>query len=410
MKKSFLALAIAALTASSFAASTASAATVYDKDGTSLDVYGRVQAVYYSSRWNDVTDDNGGSSKGSINTSARLGLEGRTQLFNGVSGFGKAEWDGADGNNVKDSDDNFRARYLWVGLDFGQYGKFKVGKFEEAIKYAIEPTDFFEDSGCTGLAGNDDKRESVLQYQWSGYGMDAIVSYALAKNDIHVDGAYFVDENVDMDYSVSAAVGYTSPDMGFGPIGVRLGYIYGKLADGNHRNNFIDYDVDPATGAVTDHVNYDDYKQFAVSAFWGSLDAGPYVAAVYQQRKFASKFYETSGTSDGPDTTVSGFEITFAYTFDNGLKLATGYERQKFELDSDSAHGIEGGDVVAATIPLMAIWSVNPKFDVWAEARFDAGTDDDDVSEGDGKNFDDDTKLDANFDKTVFSFGMRYMF
>ena len=48
MKKSFLALAVAALAATSI--STASAATVYDKDGTSLAVYGRVQAVVYSDK------------------------------------------------------------------------------------------------------------------------------------------------------------------------------------------------------------------------------------------------------------------------------------------------------------------------------------------------------------------------
>ena len=44
MKKSLLALAIAALAASS----AVSATTVYDKDGTSLDIYGRVQSVIYS--------------------------------------------------------------------------------------------------------------------------------------------------------------------------------------------------------------------------------------------------------------------------------------------------------------------------------------------------------------------------
>lgn len=44
MKKSLLALSIAAVVVST----SASATTIYDKDGSSLDVYGRVQGVVYS--------------------------------------------------------------------------------------------------------------------------------------------------------------------------------------------------------------------------------------------------------------------------------------------------------------------------------------------------------------------------
>lgn len=394
MKKSLLALAVSALAAASIASTAASAATVYDKDGTSLAVYGRVQSVFQSKHWSSTKDEN------SIKSSARLGLEGRTQLFEGVTGFGKAEWEAANGDNTPDGDDNFRARYLWVGLDFGQGGEVKIGKFEEAIKYAIGPTDIFEDAGCTGLAGNDDKRESVIQYKWSGYGVDAIVSYALAKNSLQVDGAYKVGETVDLDYSVSAALGYTSPDVGFGPIGVRLGYIYGSFADlKDHENNqFTVYsdDKDYFTG-----YGYDDYNQFAISAFWGSLARGPYVAGVYQQRKFGTQ-YIGGVLEEGliGDMTVSGFEFIVAYTFDNGMQLATGYEYQKYKVDGEN-----GGSVEAGTIPLMAMWRINPRFDVWAEARFDAGTDDDDdANEG----FD--NVVGTNYSENVYSMGMRYKF
>ena len=52
MKKSLLALAVASIAA----ASAASAATVYDKDGTSMEVYGRVQAVAYSTHGSEAMD------------------------------------------------------------------------------------------------------------------------------------------------------------------------------------------------------------------------------------------------------------------------------------------------------------------------------------------------------------------
>lgn len=416
MKKSLLALAAAAALAGTTLASTAaSAAVVYDKDGTMLNVYGRVQAVYYSKYWNNVKSDDGSDSKGSINASAQFNIDARTRLTDGIDAFGRMEYDAADGNNIKDSDGSFLAKYLWVGLDFGQYGIVKIGKFEEAIKYALQPTDFYEDAACVGQAGNDDKRESVVQYQWSGYGVDAILSYAFAKNNEHIDGTYLVDsENVDMDYSISAALGYTTPDLGFGPVGVRAGYHYGKLADAKtHARNTIGYgrdlsDLEAAGLGDLYGCAYDDYKQFAISAFWGSLALGPYAAIMYHQRKFSTEWLDDTNNSSGPDTTITGFEFSLAYTFANGVKLATGYNNQKYEIDSDSEHGIEGTSVKASTIPLMAMWKINPNFLVWSEARFDVGTDDDEDNVL--NHFEGLTHVGKNNDKTVFSAGIRYMF
>lgn len=412
MKKSFLALAVAALAATSIA-STASATTVYDKDGTSMAIYGRVQSVYYSDQQSGVSND-----EGSFNSSARLGVDVRTPLTSGIAAFAKAEWEGANGNNVPDNQDAFDARYLWVGLDFGQFGQVKVGKFEEAIKYAIGPTDHWEDAGCTGLAGNDDRREGVVQYQWSGYGVDAFLSYAFAKDAEQLDGAYFAQsyETVDIDYSVSAALGYTSPDVLFGPIGVRAGFLYGKFADGAENTVNVDSQGNVSVGrnvywieqdgpnSPLEYNIYDDYTQFAVSAFWGSLAQGPYVAAVYQQREFTGNTVYANGASvpneSSADYTVKGYEFTVAYTFANGLRLATGYEVQTIDFDDDSA------DVDAATIPVLALWRVNPNFDVWAEARFDAGTDDDE----NGPNFDETTGGHTTYAENFFALGLRYNF
>ena len=178
----------------------------------------------------------------------------RLYLLSGMAGLAIAEWEAANGDNAPDDENGFKARRLYVGFDFGQFGQVKVGKFEEAIKYAISPTDFFEDAGAVGLAGNDDRRESVVQYQWSGYGVDAFLSYAFAKDSEHLDGAYFNGESVDIDYSVSAALGYTSPDVLFGPIGVDTGVLYGKLADGIDNTKKALFE----NHAVPEAVNYGD--------------------------------------------------------------------------------------------------------------------------------------------------------
>lgn len=379
MKKSLLALAVAALAATS----TVSATTVYDKDGTSLSVYGRVQSVWYSNYASATSND-----QNSIQASGRLGLDLRTQLTSGVAGFAKAEWEAANGDNKNDEADGFDARYLWVGVDFGQFGQVKAGKFEEAIKYAIGPTDQFDDWGCTGLAGNDDRREGVLQYQWSGYGFDAILSYAFAKDNEHLDGAYFASENVDLDSSWSAAFGYTSPDVVFGPVGVRVGYAGGNFAD-----NY--------TGANSKNSvslgNYDSYSQWAISAFWGKLNLGPYVAAAYQCRSF-----DMAAGADGVnhDYDVSGWEFIVGYSFANGVTVRTGYETQNVDVDNSNV------DVDAATVPVYVNWQLNPMFNVWAEARFDANTDN--SNDNSNKNFD--NVANTSYAENVFSIGARYTF
>ena len=136
MKKSLLALAVASITASSIA----SAAIVYDKDGTSMDVYGRIQAVAYSQ---DSANTSASGDAGIVG-SGRLGIDVRTQLTDGVAAFGNVEWDVAD----SDGNDSFSNRYLWVGADFGHYGQLKAGRFEDAVYNGVTVvTDIFDDWG-----------------------------------------------------------------------------------------------------------------------------------------------------------------------------------------------------------------------------------------------------------------------
>ena len=394
MKKSFLALAVAALAATSI--STASAATVYDKDGTSLAVYGRVQAVVYSDKTDNATfTANNGTKEQNATAvgSGRLGFDMRSQVYGDIAAFAKAEWDMSDGNGHQ----QFDARYMWIGLDFAQAGQFKLGTFEPAIKYAIEQTDIFDDWGCTGLAGNDDKREAMAMYSWSGYGVDVRASVELPGTKTQVDGAYKLqDEDADVDYGVALAVGYTSPDVVFGPIAVRAGYEKVEFADSTINN------------IGTTHI-YDSYDQYAIGLSWGSLNLGPYVGAVYHEREFDVNGIKAG--EDGYKTSVTGYEFVVGYSFANGISARTGYLVQEYKQDDAKAE--------AKTVPVYVNWQLNPQVNVWAEARFDAGTDD--ATDGKGKNFQVLTggTLDpatgkvtggVKYDENVFSAGIRYQF
>lgn len=389
MKKSFLALAVAALAATSI--STASAATVYDKDGTSLAVYGRVQAVVYSDKTNnanftgtDGTVDQNATAVGS----GRLGFDMRTQVYGDIAAFAKMEWDASDGNNHT----QFDARYMWLGFDFAQAGQVKLGTFEPAIKYAIGQTDVFDDWGCTGLAGNDDKREAMVQYSWSGNGFDVLASVELPGTGIHVDGAHELGENTDVDYGVALALGYTSPDVVFGPIAVRAGYEKVEFADS--LTNVLGTGI--GTNSAVYNYIYDSYDQYALGLSWGSLNLGPYVGAVYHEREFDVNSLK-AGT-DSYKVSVTGYEFVVGYSFANGISARTGFLAQEYKQDA--------AKVEAKTVPVYVNWQLNPQVNVWAEASFDAGTDDEKTANG--KNF---AKLaGGNYAENVFSAGVRYQF
>lgn len=393
MKKSLLAL---ALTGVICALSTgAQAAKVYDKDGTSLDLYGRVQSVFYNDKYSGVS--NGDDQKASINTTGRLGFKLRSAVNDYMAGIAKAEWDVADGDNKKDSDQGFKARYLWVGADFGTFGQVTIGKQEHALKYAVEQTDVFEDFGCVGLMGNDDKDEAVVKYAWSGYGVDALVSYSFAKNAEKLDGAYYIGEEADLDNQISAALGYTTPDVLFGPINLRVGYTHGEFADSaNHSVNQGTLNTPNLTNVS---FVYDSFDQYAVGLSWGTLDYGPYIAAAYVDRTFDVNLNTDGNYGNGSDYSVTGYEFVVGYTFTSGVFAVVGYEVQDVEFEDLDLH--------AATIPVYVNWNINSNLNVWAEARFDVDTDDD---ENDSlKNFDETFGTDL-FSENVFSAGIRYSF
>lgn len=373
------------------ATSAASAATVYDKDGTSLAVYGRIQGVVYSHAAGSGKTGNSYSDTG-LQGSGRLGFDMRTQLTDGIAAFAKAEWEMADGgegrggnrtsSNVAEHDDSFKSRYLWVGADFGKFGQLKAGKFEDAVKYVLLPTDIFDDWGCNGQLDNDDKRDGMFMYTWNGYGFTANVSYQTAKDAQLVDGAWAnrAGESLDINDAYAVSVGYQSPDVLFGPIGVRLGYAHTDFQD--------------EAGMTNASVAYDDYDQFAASLYWGSLNVGPYVGALYQFRDFGMvKAYEQ-------DYKVQGAEFVVAYGFENGVSLRAGYNWMNIDRD-------DGVDADAHTIPVIAMYNITPNFRLWAEARFDVGTDDD---EGNGKNFYEASWEKQDFSENIYSVGARYTF
>ena len=212
MKKTILAIAIPALFASA-----ANAAVVYDKDGTSFDIYGRVQANMYADH--DDTD-------AELVGSSRLGWSGKVGLNNTWSGIAKTEWQ----VSAENSDNKFNSRHIYVGLDGTQYGKIIFGQTDTAFYDVLEPTDIFNEWGDVGNF-YDGRQEGQVIYSNTYGGFKGKLSYqtnddeAVKVKDVRGSVKETVFTDVKRNYGYAAAAGY---DFDFG-LGLNAGYAYSDL-------------------------------------------------------------------------------------------------------------------------------------------------------------------------------------
>ncbi|XAG67971.1 porin [bacterium 19CA06SA08-2] len=224
MKKTILAIAIPALFASA-----ANAAVIYDKDGTTFDVYGRVQANYYG-------DTNAADSKaasgykdvdGELIGSSRLGWSGKVALNNTWSGIAKTEWQVSAENS---DGSKFDTRHLYVGFDGTQYGKIIFGQTDTAFYDVLEPTDIFNEWGDVGNF-YDGRQEGQVIYSNTYGGFKGKLSYqtnddeAVKVKDVRGSVKETVFTDVKRNYGYAAAAGY---DFDFG-LGLNAGYAYSDL-------------------------------------------------------------------------------------------------------------------------------------------------------------------------------------
>ena len=363
MKKSLLALAVVAVAAS------ANAATVYDKDGTSLTLDGRVQSVFYSGNHNKA-----GENDSSIQNSGRFGIGGKTQITDWVAGIGYAQWDVADG-----STDNFRARDQYVGADFGEFGLVKAGRFVDSTYYAEEVTDHYEDAAGTVQGKfNGERRGGQLMYIYDNYGFHAQAGAQTAQNNARlIDGVQYA-----VDSGFNGALGYTFDDVLFGPLSFRAGYSYVKGQS--------DRDI---TG---NGIGFNNFKHATGGIAWGNLDSGFYVAALYEYAKL-NDAGKTATTDVDNSWKNKGFELAAGYAFDNGVSMLVGYESSTIKnRTGDEAEN----KYKVKRIPVFVNYKINSNFNVWGEVGFNAGSDHE-VNNA---------KVAKKVDHQIFSLGARYTF
>ena len=410
MKKSLLALAVVAVAAS------ANAATVYDKDGTSLYLDGRVQSVFYSGNHNKA-----GENDSSINNSGRFGIGGKTQITDWVAGIGYSQWDASDGDNR----DKFAVRDQWVGADFGEFGKLQAGRFRDGVYYVEEVTDHYEDA-ADNLSGNfnGERRNGQLKYTYDNYGFHGELGVQTAQNSVKVFGdkhgfiskgvdtvlgGYSMSDSYDVDSGFNVGLGYTFDDVLFGPLSFRAGYNYIKGQKDGDANVSESFDVDAngnVQGVSITRVDFDKFKHAAGSIVWGNLSSGLYLAGLYDYAKMegiGQSLTKDAGL-DNLDVKVKGFELAVGYAFDNGVSMLVGYESAKYE-----AEGAADSELKVKRIPVFVNYKINPNFNVWGEVGFNAGSDHDyDITTAGNQVRT--VTVGKNVDHAVCSVGARYTF
>ena len=372
MKKSLLALAVVA------AATSANAATVYDKDGTSLAVGGRVQAVVYNGNAAGIAENDAG-----LVNSARLNIAGSTKINDSVSVFAFSEWNMADGNTSDQSwGDSINTREQYVGADYGDFGKILGGKTYDAANAVLAATDVFEDFGAR-LQGsiNGDRRTGMFRYVYDNNGIFGSVSYQTAADDSTVQGS-----KADVEGGFAAAAGYTFDNVVFGPLSFKAGYSYVKGQD----------DFSKTIGQFENSETFDNFKVISASIAWGSTDNGLYIGALYNTQRVKQRANDFVPSNSSNSDKKKGYEFVVGYTFDNGIGAFTGYnfvdvKTKEGSINSDSA--------IYRRVPVYVNYAINDNFNIWGEAEFDANS----TTKKDGQNQYSETG-------TMLSAGARYTF
>ncbi len=389
MKKSILALAVAA-----FAATSASAAQVYDKDGTTLGIGGEVETMYWSNHASGMDSEDQ-----TVSDRVRFSLDGRTQLTNNIAAYGFYEWQTEHLGDSSEAQD-VNARYAYLGVDFGKFGQVQVGRYEDPFEYAGNVVDNLEEAGL--LCGLDERNSGHLSYMWSGYGFDAGVSYQFAEDSYNADQF----DTIDVNGGFSVYAGYTTPTVGFGPISIRAAYLY---LDGQHEGEGTKL-TKPVAGGQEQEVGNVFTKNIKSSDFglsWGNMGDGWYVATHYNYAKATGYGTENNNDFEAIAKTKT-WESMVSYGFDNGVVLSAAYSQVKLKVeanaDVDSLDLAEGeATLTSKYAQVVASYDVNENFRVWGEAIFDCGSDD-------GYNIYDLYKGDEEKAANAFLVGARYTF
>lgn len=309
MKKTIIALAVAAAAV----ATGANAAEVYNADGTSVALGGRVEArlQLQDSEANDLTR-------------ARFNFVGKQQINDQMYGLGKfeTEWSSHNDNGAADdTDTSLSTRYIYAGIGTNA-GEITYGKQDGALVKLTNFTDIM-----------------------STWGKEASVNSSAT-------GTSQTDHYISLANRTDNYVAYNAQ---FDTLGVSAGY---RFADGEDNGD--------------DRTN-NDQDGYALALTYGFGDTGVVVGAGYADQNdngqtmlttsftyedlYLAGLYTHIDYDDNSVDNYDGYEFAAAYTIDKTKLIAT---YNKGEWDEDTAN----------TISVEANYYFTPSFDAYIGYRW----------------------------------------
>ncbi|GAA4499401.1 porin [Pseudaeromonas paramecii] len=351
MKHSVLALMIPSV----LGASAAQAVSLYDQDGTQLNLNGRVVGLYYGSGDEDSRGDE---------SYLRVGLDGRTQINNALYGFGAFEY-----NLPTSGSDNDEVRQAFAGLggDFGavSYGR-QFGLFSKLNDY----TDVLPEFGGDGLGSGADllgtgRNSGLLQYNVNYNGLFAGLQYTGQADAQHQDADSWSKNNGE---GYAALLGYDFPE------GVSLAAAYNRV------NKTSDQRANASFGGTQDAE---------LTGVGMKYDANRiYAAATYSYGRHHIYNAEANGFFDKSQ----GYEAVVQYQLTDAFKPSLAYVRTDVK---DASQGIDS--TLTEYVSVGGYYNFKPNVMAYVDYRWNQ------LSASEARQF-------GNTDEDIVAVGLRYDF
>lgn len=306
-KKTTLALAVCGL----LGASAAQAAMVYDQDGTSLDIYGRISMGFEGGGAKNGVD-NGEEFR---NFGSRLRITAGHQITTDSRAFARVEWRFTSDERSRPGFDEVRNSYL--GLESQQFGTFMAGNYNSFYdNYVMTPFDVYVERGYEFAGGGVQARGDSVGYKTPKMnGFQAVIS---AK---HFSERGLTDAEQSSEGSVIATQGGVVYETG--PARLALGYVEDTVrGGGNGETRFGATAAFVINDSLSARVGYETRDDNDV--YGGGFDKiGVGATAIIDSWKFFADYYniEVDGASSDRNAWALGSMYNLSKNFDMFLEL-----------------------------------------------------------------------------------------
>ncbi len=307
-------------------------ATVFSSDDASLSIIGRGKINF---------NNNDADSKHRLSSTARLGVEGKTNVNDHLGLFSTVIYD-LEAQDA-DVDKRLRIREAFIGFDFKDFGKLSFGRYRDGFYKTTSVTDLFIDYGKTavsywGLSSND-----------YGGRKDGQAKYDLKYNGFILSASYqFKQSNKFINYGVGGTIGYEFELPNSSPLGILAGY-----------NHYDGLKSDSSSGWSSSGLYYGaDKNEAAVSLYYGTFaQPGLYLAAVYNHGKLENT-YESNAIEAAISYTTPQKDWTFTAVYQYNHNADRDLTRKAFNRDNATLSGAWTAEIV---------YNLTPKFQIYTD-------------------------------------------